>query len=415
MDPYMPLTNSTAALPWCQLLLALRSPNAADLIRQKLASMPSPITNQTYYPGTPQRPAFWYGRGDSFSMLLIDGATTVAQATLLTAGYLGTTPPTIRNPQNVYLNDMAEQIIGILKASQAPPVNMRIGGYSLGGAIAQVIMTAMPVLEWGDDRGNVITFGSPKVHSQRVNAVMHLGGRCQRYMCDDDPVPLFPPNPLDYPAIIGIVGPFYAARLANFDHPTGGTILSREGTMTPGVIPSVSGLSFGVNLANWLFDIETLGGNPHALAEYEKRLLVMEANNARAFHVPQGHIVPEGQVQRNDLTQAERRVADAVAHAGQTQGHTPIVIPVNRIFKWVRVGKINCVAFGDKLITITNTKKRALRLANSGNDFLKVLQRQAVVDPVSITTQFVNYFEFATNPASGFAPIMNTVFPAIGN
>jgi len=416
MDPYMPMHNSTAMLPWCRLLMLLKDLNPQAACDNALRDVAPLFARSVYQGATQTRPAFYYCQLNSVSFLLLDGTTRNDQALLLTAGYVGTAHPAIRNPQNAYLNEAARQIVQTLKdANFPPPVNLRIGGYSLGGAVAAFVPWWVRESGWGDDRGNIIAFGSPKSTGFRNAQTLGVNDRMTRLMCDNDPIPLFPPDPLDYPAIIALVGPIHAARLANFVHCGHGTLISNEGVLSAGNVPTMGGLSFGVSMANWLFDIETTAGNPHALAEYEKRLMLMEAAHAHAFHVPAAPLQRNEEVARNELTARERQVADAIAHTGAVQGHDPVILPRDKIFYWIRIGRIHCVGFGDKLITITNTKRRAIRLANAGNDFLRVLQRQAVVDPVSITNQFGNYFLAAASIDSGFQPVLSTTMPSIGN
>jgi hypothetical protein len=369
-----------------------------------------------YWEATQTRPAFYFASLNNQRYLLIDGATRPDQALLLTAGYVGTAHPAIRNPNNAYLNDAAHAIVDLIRTNGfAPPINLRIGGYSLGGAIAPFIPFWVRESGWGDDRGNVITFGAPKSTGFQQSRVLAMNDRCTRIMNDDDPVPIFCPSAVDYPAIIALVGPIHAARLSNFVHCGRGTILSREGEMTAGTVPPMTVTTFGTNLSAWLLSQETGAPNTHSLTEYEKRLMLREERNARAVHIPEGNIQRNEEVARVEMNQVERRVEDALALRGFAQGRDPVILPPDKIFHWQRVGRINCVVFGDKLITITNTKKRALRLANSGNDFLRVLQRQAVVDPVTITSQFDAYFLLAAAGGTGFSPIMATVFPAIEN
>jgi len=416
MDPYMPMHNSTALLPWCRLLMLMKDANPQQALDNALRDVAPPFGRSMYIIGTPTCPAFYYAQLNGVRFLLIDGIEGLNQAILLTAGYVGTVHPAIRNPQNAYLNDAANNIVTVLKnAGFAPPINLRIGGYSTGGAIAPFVPFWVRQSGWGDDRGNIITFGSPKSTGFRNAQTLGVNDRMTRVMNDDDPVPLFCPSALDYPPIIAVVGPVHAARLSNFVHCGGGVILSAEGAFTRGVVPPTTVTTFGTNIAAWLFAQESGPPNRHSMTEYEKRLIIMEQNNAHAFHVPQARPQRAEEVQRPEMNQQERRVVDAIAVRGVQQGHDPVVIPHDKIFRWVRVGRINCVAFGDKLVTITNTKKRALRMANSGNDFLRVMQRQAVVDPVTIVAQFDSYFQFAADAGAGFAPVLATVFPAIGN
>jgi len=416
MDPYMPMDNSLCLLPWVRLLMLMRDANPKAALDNALGAVAPPFSRSMYEVATQTTPAWYYAQLNGVSFLLIDGVTRNDQAILLTAGYVGVAHPAIRNPQNAYLNSAAQAIVMNLRnAGFPPPVNLRIGGYSMGGAIAPFIPWWVRTSSWGDDRGSIITFGAPKCTGFRNAQSLDVATRCHRVMCDDDPIPLFPPSALDYPAVIALVGPIHAARIANFVHCGRGTLLSREGTLAEGTQPSMGGVAFGVSFSNWLFAVENDPANPHALNEYEKRLLTMAQNNAHAFHVPEAHFQRNEEVARNELTQAEARVAEAIAHSGAVQGHDPVVIPTENAFWWQRVGRINCVVFGGKLITITNTKRRAQRLARSGNDFIRTLQKQAVVDPVSITGQFEEYFTLAMQENSGFRPVLQTVFPAVGN
>jgi len=300
-DPYMPMHNSTALLPWCQLLMLMRDAAPQQAIDNALRDVAPPFGRSMYVPGTPTCPAFYYAALNSCSFLLIDGIVGLNQAILLTAGYVGVAHPAIRNPQNAYLNDAANNIVTVLKnAGFNAPVNLRIGGYSTGGAIAPFVPFWCNALGWGDDRGNIISFGAPKSTGFRNAQTLAVNDRMTRVMNDDDPVPLFCPSALDYPAIIAIVGPIHAARLSNFVHCGSGTILAADGTMSAGNIPDVTVSTFGANLAAWLFSEETGDPNRHSMTEYEKRLLLLEARNARAFHVPQAQPQRNGEGARQE-------------------------------------------------------------------------------------------------------------------
>lgn len=416
MDPYMPMDNSTVLLPWCRLLLLLRGAAPKQALDNALRDIRPPLFGSMYRAATPTCPGFYYTVHSNATFLLLDGATALDQAVLLTAGYVGTVHPAITNPSNFYLRDAATECVTAIRASGLPaPNGLRVAGYSLGGAIAPFIPFEINRQGWASDQGSIITFGAPRTAGFRNNQTLDVANRCVRLMCDNDPVPLFPPGAADFLPIIALVGPIHAARLSNFTHPGRGSVISSEGVISAATIPSVSNLDFGVNLSNWLWSTEQLQDNAHALTEYEKRLIIMEGNNARAFHIPQAPIQRNEEVARNELNQQERRVVDAIVTTGRRQAEEPVIIPPDKVFRWIRIGRINCVAFGDKLVTITSTKKRALRMANSGNDFLRVIQRQAVVDPVSMTTQFETYFAFAAALGGDFRPVLQTVFPTIGN
>jgi len=416
MDPYWPMSNSTTLLAWCRLLMKLYGANPLFDIGAVMRALPGQFVDHRFFPATPNYPRFYYARFDDKCFLLIGGTENLAMATQVIAGYLGRIPPDIRNPQNEWLNDSAEAIVQAIRdAGFVSPSQLRVCGHSLGGSLGCLIAPAGHVAEWQPASSHVITFGSPKIHSFRNNRIIRDTNQIVRVMNDNDPVPLLPPNALDYPAILSIAGPIHSARLAMFDHPVDGWIMAIDGSMRSGNVPNVSNLSFGVNLAAWLLDLDAIQNNTHSLNEYEKRLISQEQNQIRQNHLP-GHAIPAPpQSNRHEMTQQESRVLEAVAQRQRQQNEPPVTIPKERFFEWVRVGRIHCVAFGGKLITITSTKRKAKRLANSGNDFLRVLQRQAVVDPLSIVTQFDSYFQYAAAIGTGFRPVMQTVFPALGN
>jgi hypothetical protein len=416
MDPYMPMDNSSVLLPWCRLMLLLRGPTPKQSLDNALSTIRPPSFGSMYRAATPTCPGFYFAQRNGAAFLLLDGAVGLNQAILLTAGYVGTAHPAITNPSNFYLRDAATEVVTSIRADNFPrPNNLRVCGYSLGGAIAPFLPFEFNRQGFGDDRGNILSFGAPKTAGFRNNQTLGVNDRCTRLMCDNDPVPIFPPGAIDFLAVIALVGPIHAARLSNFTHPGRGSVINNEGIITAATVPAVSNLDFGVNLANWLWSTENGQDNAHALTEYEKRLILMEGRNNRAFHIPQAPIQRQAELQRNELNPQERRVVDTIVTTGRRQGIDNVSLPVEKIFRWVRVGRINCVAFGDKLVTITSTKKRALRMANSGNDFLRVMQRQAVVDPVSMTQQFINYFQFAVQGDLGFRPALNIIMPPIGN
>ncbi len=64
--------------------------------------------------------------------------------------------------------------------------------------------------------------------------------------------------------------------------------------------------------------------------------------------------------------------------------------------------------FGDQLFAFAGNKKRARHLARAGNDFLRSLPKQAVVDPQTLIDQFISFLNAAVQPNGPSRPPINT-------
>jgi hypothetical protein len=72
----------------------------------------------------------------------------------------------------------------------------------------------------------------------------------------------------------------------------------------------------------------------------------------------------------------------------------------------VKVGTVWALVFGNQLVGIAPSRKRALRIASIGNTFLDKLQLFGLVDTTAFAATFAAYLQAASDPAMGFVPVM---------
>jgi len=74
----------------------------------------------------------------------------------------------------------------------------------------------------------------------------------------------------------------------------------------------------------------------------------------------------------------------------------------------LRQGKIWTVVFGDKIVCQGVREDTCRHLCRVGNDFLRSLPKQGLVDPISLAEQFQNFLLFATAAESEWIPKLKT-------
>jgi len=100
-----------------------------------------------------------------------------------------------------------------------------------------------------------------------------------------------------------------------------------------------------------------------------------------------------------------------IARQGEAQNTIPVSIPTGQTFTAFRNEGIWMIAFGDSIVAIAPTKRRARALARLGNEFLRRLLVQAVVDPDVMETQLAAWLTSAQDPTSGIVPTLQTTIP----
>lgn len=365
-----------------------------------------------FSPATDLLPAYYAGVSGGTTIVLIDGSSTLAQM----AGYwnacLGDRATTSRDPVNNYLVGAAGTINDKLRL-EAIPYQPRtiIAGWSLGGAVA-IQLTAKLIGDGAETQPQSITFGAPR--SGGISLSSTIGANYSaRWMNDDDPVPLFPLPLADAPAMLLIYGLSQTTRLSNYVHVAGGINLAAGGQYNSAMLPSIASVAPVANGANWLFGQDVPGSQGHKIGDYTARLYLAKTASERAGlrDAPVARHEPVAPLASREGNQQAARAASVIFATGAVQNSQPVVIPVERQFKAVRVGRLWFVQWNGTVVACGPTKKRARAFANAGNRVLDVMQRQAVVNPLALSSTLEEYMAIAVDPTTGFTPTMNTVFP----
>jgi len=399
-------------------------PYAAFLVRQlmQLRSL-SPLSNigdaieqllpgtfqQLYRPATPICPSFVYCGNVSRKIFFIDGVTTSDQATRLINGYDDSDVIGGFNPVNQWIRNAAQQVLAAIDAPGIQAAeHVDFVGYSAGGAIAaeckRVLVSRQSTL-----KSKVVSFGAPRAFSS-PGARLLASSPVTRWMTDRDPIPLIPPRILDSPVLLATNSFLTNTRWGNYAHTNGGISINASGSTSEAVLPPQAAMSATTSLLNWFFAVEGEANNPHALTTYLAYLSTAEGLYQRVQDRtrPEGPVEARQQEERRDLTARQRHTQTQINEAGHAQNQVPLVIPPMRIFQAIRMGKVWGVTLGGELVCLAPSKKRAQATARAGNNFVRRLPRQALVQPDALIQQFTAFIVASADPAGEFEPKLRT-------
>jgi hypothetical protein len=168
-----------------------------------------------------------------------------------------------------------------------------------------------------------------------------------------------------------------------------------------------------LGVASWLLGLDTGNGNQHSVAEYHAALQAwIDANPLPRERPPTPAPIERPNVQdRRELNRQEAAAVEVLFELGRRQNIEPPVLPKPRVLTAFKNGDIWVVAFGDTVIAVGPSRRRAQALARFGNYFLRRLFAQALVEPDAIVTELQNFFTNATTPGAGFNPLLQTQLP----
>jgi hypothetical protein len=163
----------------------------------------------------------------------------------------------------------------------------------------------------------------------------------------------------------------------------------------------------------WLANQDIGVDSGHSIQVYAARLRTMvPLQPALPLAVIRNPPMPRHpQPAAREIVQHAAAVAGTIVSVARQQMEGPLIIPTQNLFIAVRVGKIWRVRFGGVDVAIAPFRRRARGLALAGNNFLRRLQREAVVSPEDLAIQFTAYLAAASDPESGFRPQLNTTVP----
>jgi len=406
------VTNPEMAWLYVRMLQQLRGSaplqNITGMIQADLIAQ----NHSFFYPGTTENLSFYYGGDNSRRILLIDGVRNSTQALRVIEGYSAALPFQIVVGNNRYIQEQAQIIVGMITEMEfLRREYIDLVGYSAGGAVALAIAQRLRTFEF-HPRMKVSTFGSPRTGQPLLRSDMSRVA-VARWMTDADPIPLVPLRLQDAPQIALLVPTNTLLNWSNYVHVQGGISISPTGETTPSTLPPLAAARPVSSVAAWYFGVESDPTNPHALNQYANRLEAATRLSATPAAVAVDDAPSEHSTTttRREVNQQRERVERQIFTTASNQTDETIITPDPTLFKAYRSGRAWYVSFGDLTVITAGPEKRARHIARAGNDFLRSLQKQAVVDPEALLGQMNAFLVLAQDPASGFRPTINTEPP----
>jgi len=414
MDFSQPAKSPALALGLAELLNAVSSPAGSHLIDSRLSAAfgEPPVSYQVH--ATENRPAYYAARVADYSFLLIAGCSTLSHANGTTDGFRGATLGPIDEPVNEYFRATGEAIGSeVLANGLLAGEHVILVGHSLGGASIEHVAQSL-ILSGMGDKLKLITFGAPKPGGAAFASAVSGIDRA-RYFCADDPVPLLPPTADLLPSILLAQTPIQLMRFTRFVHPRGGIQITVDSNIGKATLPENASLNATGSLAGWLLAVDGSSSSGHHLTTYQSRLAYYLQRNPGS--TPSGVEVAgaeePGDQSRVGFTKQQRQAGNMLADLAQEQHALPVVIPDEKRFTYQRSGRYHLVTFAGTTVVATSRERSARALAREGNEWLRLLQRQAVVMTDELAAQFTAYLRSASSAEGGFVPVMNKELPEL--
>jgi hypothetical protein len=359
-------------------------------------------------------------RVGSARLLFVGGARDATACQVVWEGYLGPfgSFDFSDQVQNLALEKFGEQVSRQAFFSEPRATSQYWCGYSAGGAALHQIWRTPTLNPEDDERPVICTFGAPKPFGN-TDQTAHIRYDWYALFADNDPVPLVPPTVGYWQATAAWLSGRQRQRLSRFWMPEPyGAEISVSGNITRRQYPSQVGPDPVGAIGLWMAAAQRGDVTGHSLASYTARARLYAAANVP----PPAQYEPDtaygGTAGGGDYDPPETmtlRVAQEVVDAAQESiiinsprnlTETSVVLPATSIFKAHRTGRIWWVSFnGTRVVTAPN-KKRALGFARVGNDFLRRLQIEGLVDPVALVATLQAYCQDAAAVDGPFQPPM---------
>lgn len=403
------VTNVDLGLFHARMITLLRStfPQQAmdSVLRQELTNG----FQSVYFPPTPNTVGVYYGGDNTRKIMYLDGITSSQHAVRLVDGYAIRGGLVINNASNGWIRDNMLTYLGMMgQGHSQTPEYLDLVGYSAGGAVAECIAANLGFAQSLLKR-KVFTFGAPRPGGREIRDVL-LSASIVRYMTPADPIPLVPPRLQDAPAIVALLPIAVALAWANTVHPRGGVVVNPSGSTDDLVLPPESSINTIGSLANWYFSVEGDPTNPHAMVNYVAFLI--RAAEARSLPAQKRVQEAGGEnpvLERRQAINRERdRVVQKIAASQRIQNSIIANEPAVVLFKPVRVGKIWTVVLGEKIVCQGVREDTCRHLCRAGNDFLRSLPKQGLVDPIALAGQIEAFLAYATAEESDWMPKLKT-------
>lgn len=391
------------------MLRSLKYDRVKSILDLRMADDGWTVEFSRFYAGDELTPRCYAARattGDVF--IFVDGIDTDRQGQGVWNWYTGNSAFQF-SPLFQYTPDgAASNVYNAVLAGVNVPTNFWACGYSWGGVVASRMIPSLIRLSPGFGPTNLVAIGSPKPTNEpssgpsQWNTVSMWGN-------NDDAVPLIPPDITTFQRVLGGLSAGQGQRLASFGVWPGRNLIRLDGSVIPFSGPEATGVPAVQQVGTWLQQQGSNTLTPHSLDTYRARLeLAVSRLPPRSSIVfgsnGRGHN-PIPQVQ--EVLRLQGEVVQTIFTDGSRQNALPVIVPDKEAFKAVKRGKTWCVQFGDTLIAYAPHRRRARGLARVGNEFLRRLQNEAVVQADDLAARWVQYLGDAVDSGNGFQPAMN--------
>jgi len=341
--------------------------------------------------------------------LFVDGINTAAQGQAIWNYYCGSYPGGNQlADQYLWYENAANEVVTNTLVGINSPTLFSVTGYSAGGPVGVRTLTRWlrpfpsNLVAW------ITAIGCPKSEysGQPIIGVFNDFAHWQN---TDDPVPLIPPSLPNLDRFFMGISIGQGRRLASFDPWPRGIGITLTSNLVPSQTPNVSVQPPGTQIGVWLQE-QTAGiENAHSISVYRSRLeLAVSRLPASQTNIPgDGGIGGGGTIDMGEVRRSHSEFTQTIFNDATRQNAQPVNIPNAYIFTTTRIGKIYYVLFNGKIVAIAPYKRRARGMARIGNDLLRRLQNEAVVNPDEMINQLRVFMNAASDPAGGFTPIMN--------
>ena len=395
-----------------QAVKNLRIDDGGDANIQLDTPYMNPPVRTAQGPSTPDLPGYFCVADHLNMFLVLDGILTWEQCFNIALGYIGSPLDSTFDPVNAFFNSAATTVYDqLVNAGIQWPPQTWVGGYSFGGAVAQVMSAHSRAAPPSWVNTTIHTFGSPRPGGETMGHQIDGSARIYRWMNDQDPIPIIPPRARNFPGIVIAFGVLGALRAQSFVQPKGGLQITAAGAVSDADVPTIPDAGFTGSLAQWLFDMAAGAAPDHAINTYINRLTLAGNLASDKGFIEGGDIekVDRGGIR---LVRDGARRYQTIVYALERQQNAPaVVVPEPELFIAVKQEGTWVVQFADQVVALCGTRRAARRLAFDANTFLRNLQARAAVDPSAIVEGLQQYFALAQEPGSGFSPLLNTNFP----
>lgn len=404
-----PVRNVDLGLFHARMLTLLRSTfpqTAMDIVLRE--QLPNGFQS-VYFPPTNNTVGVYYGGDNTRKVMYLDGISNNTQAVNLVGGYSSALGLRIINGANVWIQEQLNTYLGMMSGGHLQtPEYTDFVGYSAGGAVATCLADRLRELQ-SVQKVKVFTYGAPRPGASRVRDHMRRTP-IVRYMTPGDPIPLVPPTLQDAPTLAPLVPVPVLLSWSSMVHTQGGVQIRESGSTEERILPSDASMNPGTSLASWYFSLDGGLQGPHAMQTYVAYLVACSrvANTPAEKIIDIGPAEVEAVAERRAVNQGRERVEQKIALQQRNQANTIVNQPAVVLFKPVRFGRVWGVVFGEQIVCQGVREDTCRHLCRAGNDFLRSLPKQGLVDPIALLDRLETFLAYATAPESDWLPKLQT-------